>query len=337
MTARSASGIPSRASCRQSSPASYAGGAPNPAFWAAYISNSQILTLDYSGHLYVFTASGEQQAVINPGTAVNSAAWNRAGTEIVTADLDGMVNLWHAIGPKFTQIPLPSPIHLNGPGRVGMSPDGSRIAIVTPDHYTIQVRSTHTGQLLQTLNAAIAITAVAFSPSGRQILTGGANGQVEVWDAATGHLIRTLGRPGPYISDAEFNKSGSEFVTASASGVVTVWAARDDRRLRSIHACPSPSTASLSPDGSKIVVACGDGSAPVFDAATGRLLTVVPAASAGTVKLRRVQSGRQDHRHGHRRRGCRGHADLELRARDPFATGAQTARRTARHPQAHGG
>ena len=116
---------------------SYAGGAPNPAFWAAYISNSQILTLDYSGHLYAFAASGEQQAVINPGTAVNSAAWNRAGTEIVTADLDGMVNLWHAIGPKFTQIPLPSPIHLNGPGRVGMSPDGSRIAIVTPDHYTI--------------------------------------------------------------------------------------------------------------------------------------------------------------------------------------------------------
>src|SRR5262249_34545439 len=72
-------------------------------------------------------------------------------------------------------------------------------------------------------------------------------------------------------------------VTASESGVVTVWAARDDRRLRSIDACLAPSTASFSPDGSKIVVACGDGSAPVFAAATGRQLTVLSAASAGTV------------------------------------------------------
>jgi WD40 repeat protein len=41
--------------------------------------------------------------------------------------------------------------------------------------------------------------------------------------------------------------------------------------------------ASFSPSGSKIVVACGDGSAPVFDAHTGKLLTVLPAASAGSV------------------------------------------------------
>ena len=94
---------------------SSSGGTPNPVGGAGYISNSRILTLDGSGRLYVFTASGEQQAVINPGTAVNSAAWNRAGTEIVTADSDGTVDLWHAIGSNYTQIPLPSPIHLNGP------------------------------------------------------------------------------------------------------------------------------------------------------------------------------------------------------------------------------
>jgi WD40 repeat protein len=261
---------------------SSSGGTPNPIGGAGYISNSRILTLDGSGRLYVFTASGEQQAVISPGTAVVSAASNRAGTEIVTADSDGTVDLWHAIGSNYTQIPLPSPIHLNGPPLiVGMSPDGSHIAIVTPDYYTIQMRSTHTGQLLQTLSAVNAISVVAFSPSGRQILTGGINGQVEVWDAANGH--RVLGTPGPSIRDIEFNKSGSEFVTASESGVVTIWAARHDRPLRSIDACLAPSRASFSPDGSKIVVACGDGSAPVFAAATRRQLTVLSAASAGTV------------------------------------------------------
>ena len=263
---------------------SSSGGTPNPVGGAGYISNSRMLTLDGSRRLYVFTASGEQQAVISPGTAVVSAAWSRAGTEIVTADSDGTVDLWHAIGSNYTQIPLPSPIHLNGAGSVAMSPDGSRIAIVTPPNFTTtQVRSTHTGQLLRTLAGAFhAISVVAFSPSGRQILTGDINGQVWVWPAA-GHKIWVLGTRGPPISDIEFNKSGSEFVTASGSGAVTVRAARDGRRLGLIHACPSPSGASFSPDGSKIVVACGDGSAPVFAAATGQQLTVLSAASAGTV------------------------------------------------------
>jgi WD40 repeat protein len=50
----------------------------------------------------------------------------------------------------------------------------------------------------------------------------------------------------------------------------------------SFNACPSPNTASPSPDGSKIVVACEDGTALVFDA-TGRLLTVLSATTGGTV------------------------------------------------------
>jgi WD40 repeat protein len=53
--------------------------------------------------------------------------------------------------------------------------------------------------------------------------------------------------------------------------------------MRSINACPSANTASFSPDGSKIAVACGDGSAPVFDTSTGQKLTVISAINAGTV------------------------------------------------------
>ena len=72
-------------------------------------------------------------------------------------------------------------------------------------------------------------------------------------------------------------------MTAAASGYVTVWATRDGRRLLSINACSSPNTASFSPDGSKIVVACGDRSVRVFDAATGHRLTVLRVTSAGNV------------------------------------------------------
>jgi len=268
---------------RTESATSYAG-APSPVEAAAYISGSRIVALDSFSHLYVFTAAGKQQAVINPGSGVNAAAWNHAGTKIVTAGFDGKVDLWRAIGSSYRQVSLPSPIDLDGPvWGVDMSSDGSRIAIMTNDSYRPQVRSAQTGRLLHTLEAANALSAVVFRPGGRQILAGDYNGQIEVWDAATGHRLRVAGAPGPYIDYVQFNQTGSEFVTASNSGVVTVWSARDYRRLRSIDACPSPNTASFSPSGSKIVVACGDGSAPVFDAHTGKLLTVLPAASAGSV------------------------------------------------------
>jgi WD40 repeat protein len=275
---------------------SWAAGTPNPVFAAQYSPDGRrILAVDTTSPARVFTASGTpvysggQPVVLDPGggASVNTALFNRAGTEIVTANSDGTVDLWHARGSSYAQIRLPSPIRVKGGGPAhyaGFSPDGSRIAVVT-DNDTAEVFSSRTGQLLQTLDPhhGFLLSVAAFSHDGRQILTGDNNGQVEVWNAATGHMTGVLGKPGPAVNDVEFNASGSQFVTATDGGVVTLWDARHDRQVRSISACPSPSTASFSSDERKIVVACGDGSAPVFDAATGELLTVLKGAEVGEV------------------------------------------------------
>ena len=282
---------------RMAFPASFIPGLelPEPVYSAQYSPDGgRILTTDDSGSASVFTAGGEPvysyglPVVISPGgtARVNSAGFNRTGNEIVTADSDGTVDLWHASGQNYTQIRLPTPIHLNGTAAEygAFSPDGSRIVIVAGND-TAEVRSAQTGRLLRTLNPGhgFPLKVAVFSPSGRQILTGDGNGQVEAWDAATWHK-KLLGTPGPGVSDVEFSKSGSEFVTASDNGTVTIWAARDDRPLhRPINVCASPSTASFSPDGSKFAVACGNGSVPVFNAVTGQQLTVLSAIGAGTV------------------------------------------------------
>jgi WD40 repeat protein len=262
---------------------SYANGVPNQVIGAGYLSRNRIAVLDYNGNMYVFTPGGKRLAAISQprGATVYSASWDNAGTDIATAYADGTVDVWHAVNPDYTTMRMSSTIRVNGAPTVAMSPDGSRFAVVTNDNFfAVQLRNAHTGKLLKTLDAANPIFPVAFSPNGRQIVAGDYDGQVEVWDAATGHR-RLLGKPGPQIHDIEFNTSGSEFVTASAGGTVTVWAAPYERPV-SFTACPSPNTASPSPDGSKIVVACGDGTAPVFDAA-GRMLTLLPATSGGTV------------------------------------------------------
>jgi WD40 repeat protein len=256
-------------------------GTPNMVFWAGYLSRNRMAVLDYNGNLTVSTPGGIRLGAISPPDAtVDALAWDTAGTRMVTVDSDGTVDVWPIGNSDYTHMRPSATRRVNNVQWVVMSSDGSRFALVTSDnYYEVQIRSAQTGQTVQTLHAANSIAAVAFSPNGRQIVAGDYNGQVEVWDAA-GHR-RVLGEPGPPISDIEFNATGGEFVTASAGGSVAVWTP-GDRRLMSFEACPSPNTASPSPDGSKIVVACGDGTAPVFDT-TGRLLTILPATSGGTV------------------------------------------------------
>lgn len=260
---------------------SYANGVPNLVTGAQYISRNRIGVLDDSGNLYALTPGGVRRAVI--GASVQAAAWDSAGTKIVTVDYGGTVHVWNAVNPDYTDMHLASTVRVNNVQDAAMSPDGSRFTLVTSDnYYEVQLRSARTGRLLRNLDAANSVFAVALSPNGRQVVAGDANGQVEVWDAATGHR-RLLGKPGPSINDIEFNKSGSKFVAASTDGTVTVWAAPAGRQLTSFDTCPSPNTAAPNPDGSEIVVACGNGSAAVFDAATGQQLTVLPATNAGTV------------------------------------------------------
>jgi WD40 repeat protein len=264
---------------------SFANGVPSPLLGAEYISANRIVALDDSGNLDVFTPDGTRLAGISPShTAVASAAWDNAGTEIVTVGSDGTVRVWHAADADYTRMLPSSPaVQVTGVQDVAMSADGSRFTLVTSDnYYQVQVRSAQTGGLLKTLSAVNSIRTVSFNPNGRQIVAGDFNGQVEVWDAATGHR-QMLGTPGPPISDIEFNNSGSEFVATSEDGTVSVWDALADKPLSSFQACPSPNAASPSPDGSRIVVACEDGSALVFDAGTGQLLTVLPATNTGTV------------------------------------------------------
>jgi eukaryotic-like serine/threonine-protein kinase len=65
--------------------------------------------------------------------------------------------------------------------------------------------------------------AVAFSPDGRHLVTGGANQTVQVWDAQTGREVGTLGRHDRKIQGLAFSPDGRHLASASGDGMVKLW------------------------------------------------------------------------------------------------------------------
>ncbi len=228
-------------------------------------------------------ATGVWQSYVTLNSILYGVAWDRAGTRIVTEGLDGTVNVWRPAGLIFDKVPFSSPVKVKQVnGKVAMSPDGSRFAVVTNNSFSIEVRNAQTGAVLQTLDAQNPIETVAFSPNDRQVVAADFSGQVEVWNG-TATKPQLVGSRGPFLNDVEFNQNGSRIVTASAAGVVSVWNTRDGKSLTTINACPAPGTAAFSPDSSMVVVACGDGTVRVFGTASGHPLTVLQATSVGVV------------------------------------------------------
>jgi dipeptidyl aminopeptidase/acylaminoacyl peptidase len=84
--------------------------------------------------------------------------------------------------------------------QINWSPDGTRLALVVnnnnletpqPHCYYFQVYNAETGELLLDLDSQGEF-AVDWSPDGMQLLTGGENGRVKIWDANSGELVLEL-------------------------------------------------------------------------------------------------------------------------------------------------
>jgi WD40 repeat protein/tRNA A-37 threonylcarbamoyl transferase component Bud32 len=154
----------------------------------------------------------------------------------------------------------------------------------------------------------------AFSPDGKQLVTGSLDRTARIWDAVSGREVRVLVGHTDWVSAAVFSPDGRQIVTASSDRSVRIWDAATGRQLLSLLGhTDAVRSARFSPDGAKIVTASRDNTARIWDAATGqqlRLLAghsgalrsaafspdgtrIVTASSDGTAQIWDVASGRQ--------------------------------------------
>jgi WD40 repeat protein/serine/threonine protein kinase len=115
------------------------------------------------------------------------------------------------------------------------------------------------------------ITAIAFSPDSRTVLSGSEDGTAQLWDAGTGTPVGAPLRNEGAVTAVAFSATGKVFVTGSWDGNARVWEAATSRPAGPCLAhTQTVVAAAISPDGRTVFT--GDASKAVhfWDTATGK-------------------------------------------------------------------
>ena len=126
---------------------------------------------------------------------------------------------------------------------------------------------------LKTLRHLAPVWAVAFSPDGRDILTGSTDGTAKVWDAVSGEELFPLSGHSDCICSVSFSPDGRRILTSSEDTTARIWDAATGKELLLLNDHNGTVyVAAFSADSRRVVTCSWDKTAKVWDAATGKVL-----------------------------------------------------------------
>ena len=216
--------------------------------------------------------------------AMNALAWSPGGRRIAAACADGTIQIWTGLdeGPFVPNEP-PSLVYRDYRAPVNAlawSPDGGRIVSGSQDG-TVRIWDTTTGVIDRTAqvldsntitsaNEAVqlhvaAITAVAWSPDGWDVLYANEDGWVSLWNINEDKTANSSLWDGGRINAVAWSPDGGRFALGLQNGAIEIWSpasafgsdsseplARYQRHRKAVNAL------AWSPDGSAIASASSD-------------------------------------------------------------------------------
>lgn len=182
--------------------------------------------------------------------------------------------LMAAINQKNFLLPLVGPLqHEAQINSACFSPDGRWIATASDDQ-NARLWSATTGQPLgQPLRHEGKVHSIRFSPDSRKVVTAASDGTARVWEVEAEQSAVVALNHDSGVGYAEFSADGSRILTVSGAAV-RVWETRTGRMPGGVimHAT-KVNAAHFSPDGKRMATGLEDGTARIWDAATGEPLT----------------------------------------------------------------
>jgi WD40 repeat protein len=203
--------------------------------------------------------------------SVAAVAYSHSGNLLISGSEDGTLKIWNANDGSLIRDVEVRTEGIADVSAVAFSHDDQ--IIVTACGVKVKVWSAINGQLLHTLETheshtsrdshglkmtwccGSEIGALAFSPDGKVLASGHADGTIKLWDPKRGLLRRTIRRVGSDIRTIDFSPDGK--ILASGNGndrAVAFWDVATSKRAGGLgEDSESVYSLSFSPDGSKIV------------------------------------------------------------------------------------
>lgn len=126
---------------------------------------------------------------------------------------------------------------LGSPTSIALIPGESNRLVAGFTGGAIVLFDTSNGNVLRSENREneqSTINSVAWSPNGAQIATGSTDGNVQIWNAETLQLVRTIGADNLSIRSVAWSPDSTRVVSGSGDGHTVIWNAADGQKIRTL-------------------------------------------------------------------------------------------------------
>jgi len=269
----------------------------------------QVLTGGSDGTMRLLeTSSGKLLAILQShATFVTSVAFSPDGRQVLTRSKDGTAQLWETGGGN---VLVAFNTESVGVTSVAFSPNGRQVltGLTWTTFGGVQLWEADSGDLLVTFKGhghigngfpsgiewgIRCVMCVAFSPDGKQVLTGDIDGAMQLWETGSGKLLATFKGHTKSVTSVAFSPDGKQVLSGSEDGTAQLWEIDSGNLLATLQHSGSVNSVAFSPDGRQVLSGSEDGTAQLWETDSGKLLVTFAGHMGSVTSVAFSPDGRQ--------------------------------------------